>query len=43
MKLGYNQLRILRFISERGGEVNFSEIVAKPTQVITSGYRFPAW
>lgn len=29
MKLGHNQLRILRFISEKGGEVAFSEIVEK--------------
>jgi len=29
MKLGHNQLRILRFIAEKGGEVTFSEIVAK--------------
>lgn len=29
MKLGYNQLRILRFIAEQAGEVSFSEIVAK--------------
>lgn len=37
MKLGYNQLRILRFISKRGGEVNFSEIVAEfETQYYTN-------
>ena len=36
-ELGYNQLRILRFISERGGEVNFAEIVAKfETQYYTN-------
>jgi len=29
MKLGHNQVRILRFISEKGGEVAFSEIVEK--------------
>lgn len=29
MKLGHNQLRILRFIAQQGGEVTFSEIVAK--------------
>ena len=29
MKLGYNQLRILRFISEQAGEVAFSSIVDK--------------
>jgi Fe2+ or Zn2+ uptake regulation protein len=29
MKLGHNQLRILRFISEKDGEVAFSEIVEK--------------
>lgn len=29
MKLGHNQLRILRFISEKEGEVAFSEIVEK--------------
>ena len=36
-ELGYNQQRILRFISERGGEVNFAEIVAKfETQYYTN-------
>lgn len=29
MKLGHNQLRILRFIAEQAGEVSFSEIVEK--------------
>ena len=27
MKLGYNQLRILRFIAEQGREVTYAEIV----------------
>ena len=29
MKLGHNQLRILRFIAEQSGDVQFSEIVAR--------------
>lgn len=29
MKLGHNQLRILRFITQQGGEVTFSAIVAE--------------
>lgn len=29
MKLGHNQLRILRFIAEQAGEVSFPEIVEK--------------
>lgn len=29
MKIGHNQTRILRFISEKDGEVAFSEIVEK--------------